>query len=164
MLTASHCETPTDDLEIQGVESTDKNEDIQIVKIKRDGNDHSIYFLKNVTFKTYSNIVTEDSLKVGDDVFTYGNPGDFSDVMRKGYFASRASDKSLLGGGDPDKLLFDLNVWHGDSGSGIFDKNGNLVAVLSGMVIQDDAHSRIQLAWAFSLVFKQSVLNEARLF
>lgn len=161
LLTASHCEEPTDKLSIQGEKD---DADITIVDRIRDGQDHTIYLLSGVTFKDFVVVDTQHKLQQGEDVFFFGNPGAFYDLFRKGYYSGIVQNDNPFSNA-PAHLMFDLNDWHGDSGSGIFDSNGDIVAVLSGMSTQtSEDGSRIQFSFAYDLAFKQVDLNKARLF
>lgn len=168
ILTASHCEMPSDVLEIEGHDG-ENNNDIDIVGRIRDGNDHTIYLLKNVHFAQSASVNTADPLDAGEDVFVFGNPGDFSDILRKGYVAGLEQDQSLaaaFGHGTPDHVLFDLNIWHGDSGSGVFNDKGEVIAVISGIIVQSEEHdgSSIKLTYALRLKFLPADLARAKTF
>lgn len=61
--------------------------------------------------------------KQGDRVRWFGNPGGWEDIYREGYVI-RASD---------GYLVIDATICRGDSGSGVFNDAGQLVAVVSAM-------------------------------
>jgi hypothetical protein len=124
LLTASHCEKP------DGFVTVDGEKGVPIVKVIRDGDDHSILFLepKSVRFLYTARFVNRP-LKVGEFVFIWGNPGDsgvqFVAILRTGKFEAQNIFKNRI------TDVFDLACEHGDSGSAIFDINGNIVDVLS---------------------------------
>ena len=163
LLTATHCEMPTDVLYVRGVEYP-----ATIVGRIRDENDHTIYLLQNIHFADYIDVSLTDPKEQGEDVFVFGNPGAWSDQFRKGYITGVKHDESLagaLGVGMPDMTLFDLNTWHGDSGSAILNANGKIIAVLStgeGQVNPSDPSDNIVLTGAFVFAFKQGDLDRAR--
>jgi hypothetical protein len=124
LLTASHCERP------DGFVTVDGEKNIPIVKVLRDGDDHSILFLdtKAVRFPYTAKFVYRP-LRTGEFVFIWGNPGDtgvqFVSVLRTGKYVAENVFKGRI------TDVFDLAAQHGDSGSAIFDINGNIVDVLS---------------------------------
>jgi hypothetical protein len=159
LLTASHCENPTNDLKIQGLD------DATIVKIIRDGNDHTIYYLTGVTFPTYSTVDITHVFTVGEDVFQFGFPGKWAKLYRRGYYMGNP-DSGDTAKTEPIAQFFDFSVWHGDSGAGVFDTNGDLISVVSVMAIQTQGpdDGRIQATGCFDILFKQSDLDQARAF
>jgi hypothetical protein len=165
LLTASHCELPTDEMEIDG-------EDAKILALSRDKFDHTIY-LTDVSFKDYATF-SKDPLEVGDNVFIIGNPGELTDIYRQGYLAGvRHSNPFMLALGveEPDVFLFDLNGWEGDSGSGIFNEKGELVGVVSVMAIQhlgseDSKKSSVFMKFmgSWGLKFTEKQIEDAKSF
>lgn len=140
LLTATHCELGSDDLAIEGQEKT-----AHIDGRIRDGNDHTIFLLSGVTFKVYAQIDLKNSISQGDDVFLFGNPGNWSDVYRRGYMAGIHQD--LLG--SESETLFDVAGWHGDSGAAIFDSRGEIAAVLTGLLSSSNAEGSLKLPFSF---------------
>lgn len=156
LLTATHCERPTEALVIRGFK--DK---ATIVGRIRDGNDHTIYLLQNVHFKDYLQVDLNYPLQQGEDVFLWGNPGKWSDQLRKGYVTGEEKQ------GDPHTTLYDLNGWHGDSGAGIINTQGKLIAVMSVIETQgddSDTTDTIKLSGSFAFAFKQSDIDKAQSF
>jgi hypothetical protein len=121
LLTASHCEAPNDTIGIDG------NEYKLLAPPIRDTFDHSIFYV-NATFTEWATISTEPA-QVGDDIFLFGNPGKWDDIFRKGYVAAVPEEN-----GEP--VAYDFNGFPGDSGSGIFNAQGQLVGVCSIGLIQ----------------------------
>jgi hypothetical protein len=150
LLTASHCELPTRDLGVDGRKAT-------IVSFARDENDHTIYLLSGIEFKDFAD-VDESPLTVGEDLFMYGNPGELDDIFRKGY-VSKVDDED-----DPPYYYIDINTFFGDSGSGLFNRDGKLVAVLSTGEIQTIHDVNFELTGAFGLNFSKDVLDTAKKF
>jgi hypothetical protein len=118
LLTASHCEGPTEDILIDFMPH-------KVLGIARDENEHTVFFVDD-KFYAWAKVSTE-AMQLGDDVFLFGNPGDMLDVLRKGYVSKMSADM------DDDKAEFalDFNGWPGDSGAGIFNAKGELVGVVS---------------------------------
>ena len=163
LLTASHCEIPTDALYIRGIESNP----VLIVGKIRDEQDHTIYLLQGVTFVDYVDIVPADTFYSGEDVFTFGNPGDWTDNYQRGYIAGIKVDRSLaaaMGQGDPDEILMDFQAYPGQSGSGIFNTDGKLITVLSEEEIQSHHDDAIAFASAYRLNFKPEDIARAKAF
>lgn len=161
LLTATHCELPSDDLYIRDAEGP-----YTVVARIRDGQDHSILLLKGITFPTYVD-VDETSLGVTDDIFTIGNPGEWQDIYQKGYVAGLKIDQSAaaaMGAGKPAEILIDIQAFPGESGSGIFNTDGVLVAVLSGDEMQVHEGRSIDLGTAYPLAFKSEDIARAKAF
>jgi hypothetical protein len=157
ILTATHCEEPTDALSIE-----DFDGDVTITARIRDGFDHSIYLLDGIVFEQYADVDLTNKLEAGEHVYFFGNPGKWSDIYREGYVAG-----FLIGGSifdpHPPIALFDFQIFFGDSGSGIVSKDTNkIVAVISLVIVQDRSGASIQLAGAYALHFKQADIDRAR--
>jgi hypothetical protein len=92
-----------------------------------DGRDHVIY-LTDRDFATWATI-DQRSLVAKEPIHFWGAPGGNNDVYRTGYFRKMAPVE------DVDKNFpfqnFILPTFPGDSGSGLFDANGSIVAVIS---------------------------------
>lgn len=124
ILTAQHCFFDSNLIRLDS-----EKDPIHIVAAIIDGNDHVIYIVDR-TFKTWASI-NERPLIPNESVHIWGAPGHNSDVYRSGYFVKYDTEKDL----DPAlKVQFEnfiLPTFGGDSGSGVFDENGNIVAVTS---------------------------------
>lgn len=121
ILTAQHCFLNTNLVRL--------DEEIQPTVISSallDGNDHVIYTV-NRTFEQWSGM-DENVLTVGTKVHYWGNPGQPS-VYGEGYLKELAPFPDL----DPTFVFqhFTMRVLHGDSGSGLFNDAGQIVAVIS---------------------------------
>jgi hypothetical protein len=163
LLTASHCEQASDDIFIDG--QTFAQEAVIVGHI-RDGFDHTILLVKNVTFPVYVSVI-EKKPDQGDDIFTFGNPGDWVDVFQKGYVASIQFDDSMaaqMGEGKPPEILLDFQAYPGISGSGVFNTDGVLAFVVSAYHEQSDSKSAIAFASAWPLHFSAPELNKAASF
>lgn len=165
LLTASHCEEPIDVLLI------DDSIEAKVVGLDRDYMDHTIYFLNmKKPFDSWAPVA--DALpEVGDDVFIIGNPGEDSNVYRRGYvariFGGKMSLEDLLNGKSPvTQIQYDLNGHQGDSGAAIFDSmTGEITGVLTAMEHQGDpANGVFKLAVGFPLKFSKEDLKQAATF
>jgi hypothetical protein len=169
ILTASHCEEASDTLEVVG---TFDPIEVQIKKRLRDGLDHTIYLIDGTTFTNFAKVKQND-LQITEDVFLIGNPGPFSDFFRKGYFSGVKEEQPTLAdmfsgaASKPPALFFDMHVFHGDSGAAIFNSDGVVVEVLSGMFVtgkEDDADFSFILAYAYPMNFSEDQLKRAQTF
>jgi Trypsin-like peptidase domain len=169
ILTAGHCELPSDELYVQG-----EFEPVQVhIKERlRDGLDHTIYLIEGTTFTHFAKVKQND-LQITEDVFMIGNPGPFNDFFRKGYFSGVQDEQATLAdvfSGKPSKpptLLFDMHVFHGDSGAAIFNSDGVVVEVLSGTFVTDktdDPDYVFSLAYAYPMNFTEEQLKRAQTF
>jgi V8-like Glu-specific endopeptidase len=124
ILTAQHCFADSNTIRLDSEKDT-----VRIVAALIDGNDHVIYLVDR-TFKMWASI-NERTLVSNEPVHIWGAPGHNSDVYRSGYFTGYVTEKDL----DPAlKVQFEkfiLPTFGGDSGSGVFDENGSIVAVTS---------------------------------
>lgn len=160
ILTASHCELPTDKVSIDG------NDETKIYGVIRDGNDHSIYLVGD-EFKDVAEF--GKTPEVGDDVEMSGNPHGMPNVYRKGYVvkikeAQTANALAEMFGieSSPEIIYYDMNVFEGDSGAGVFI-DGRLVGVMSFELPAPDGDTG-KLSGSFGLTFTQAQLDEAKNF
>lgn len=118
LLTAAHCRTNSNIIYL--------DKDTQPTKILAeimDGDDHVLYMVDR-EFKDYVPIAIRPLVK-NEWVHFWGNPGDMRDVFHNGFFNKTFTEL------DVTFQEFTMGVWGGDSGSGVLDENGNLVAVVS---------------------------------
>lgn len=162
LLTASHCEMPTNDIAID-------SDDAKIIKLVRDDQDHTIYFV-DATFKDYS-IVSIAKPEVGDHVFIFGNPGQLNDIYREGYLTGMrplSAFAALFGQVSPTIYLYDMNAWHGDSGAAIFNEQGEITGVVSIITSQSNKDepgaNGMKLTAGLSLAFTDKQLEDAKSF
>lgn len=146
ILSAAHCFDWPYHLTIYG-------QPVAVKSAMLDGNDHIILIVESVTFSRW---VERGNLpKMGESVTILGNPGDMTQQFRHGYVAGQmASPRGLAD-------MFDLRIWFGDSGAGIFDSHNDLVGVVSFIYTQDDGHSQLAMAGAFPLAFTDAQWAEA---
>jgi V8-like Glu-specific endopeptidase len=124
ILTAQHCFFDSNLIRLDA-----EKDPIRIVSVLIDGSDHVIYIVDR-TFKAWASI-NERALVPNEPVHIWGAPGHNTDVYRSGYFVGYSTLKEV----DPDlKVQFErfiLPTFGGDSGAGLFDENGSVVAVIS---------------------------------
>ena len=120
--------------------------------IANDGNDHALLTV-SCEFKAIARL--GKAPKVGDRIFVWGNPRQFTDILRFGYVAGY-QDSAMPGLGRAQ--LHDFNGWNGDSGAAIFDKRGRICAVVS-----IGSGPPYKLMGSFPLKFTKAQLREAGL-
>ena len=135
VLTADHCFADGNRLlKINGKEA-------HALKIERDGKDHVLVRV-TTRFKRYARMGPPPAK--GDRVRWVGMPSGMDRLYRQGYYV----------GDDEGFLMFDAPAYGGDSGSGLHDDEGRLVAVLSGMRMwQNQRGFHMQLMVAYPLEF-----------
>ena len=147
ILTAQHCFLDSNLIRLDV-----EKQPTQVLAAFLDGNDHVIYLVDR-TFTSWASI-NERALVPNESVHLWGAPGGNSDVYRSGYFVKMTTEKSI----DPALTfqfeLFILPTFPGDSGSGVFDESGSVVAVTS---MGDASADELDLPLAFS----QAQLNLA---
>lgn len=152
LLTATHCEEPSDTLYVEEIEDA-----LHIQSRIRDENDHTI-FIVDAEFTDFVSVKLNDDFDQGEELFYFGNPGKFHDLYRRGY-VSGSYDSSSVFNQRPLEILFDFNGWFGDSGAGIFNKDGQVIAVVSTVTEAEAKEVHIKLTGAYPFKFKQDDLD-----
>lgn len=120
----------------------------EIAAILHDGSDHVLVVFKQPRFKQWLPIM-ERQLQPAERIHYFGNPKGFTDQYREGYVMgySLGDDPDF-----PDKQLvvMDVNGWYGDSGSGILDAAGNVVAVVSIAYVDREFKVMVSIPLAFT--------------
>ena len=149
LLTASHCELPTDELEIRylGVAT--------IVARIRDGRDHTIYLLKDAEFKTWAPVDLAVPTQ-GEDVYFFGNPADLQLIYRKGYLSGQMSYN------DTTIMLYVMSDWNGDSGAAIYSVTTNRILGVVSCIIP--ISETLKFTGAFSFAFTKAQIEQAQKF
>ena len=88
-------------------------------------------------------------------MFIIGNPWRLSDMYRHGYVSGHVPAERV------EMTLYDLNGYFGDSGAGIFNSQGQLVAVVSVLYQQED-QAYMKLMGSFPLAFTEQQWQEMR--
>ena len=143
ILTATHCiDTPlsfVDDKPVVAVETVN------------DGRDHSLIRVTGIQFKTWAKL--GPTPKQGDPIRWIGNPAEEQDMYRVGYVVRTTKTEVLL----------DARIFEGDSGAGLFNKHGELVAVMSGIRWWSNGQVSLQFGSAFPLEFTSKQLSQMNL-
>lgn len=120
LLTAGHCLMASTEIKIDGASA-------HIASLVFDDADHML-IVTDATFKEWLRIdqTAVDNISPGTAVHMWGNPGRSTDVARSGSFI-RWEDYS-----DTIQLaVFELPIYAGDSGSGLLNDAGAIIAVAS---------------------------------
>jgi hypothetical protein len=116
LLTATHCDLGS------SLVTIDNGVPTPIVDRIADGNDHTIYIV-TATFHKYAELA--DTFQIGDEVWLRGNPDGLNQLVRRGIVSG------LIDYDNETILMIDINGWHGDSGSALFNNKGKIIAVLT---------------------------------
>ncbi len=166
LLTATHCELGTDEIVIQGKDGA-PDVDLKIERVVRDNYDHTIMYVSPIAlagyvFPAFASVDLAHKFGRGDDVFLIGNPHGFSNIFRKGYVSGSTLCDGLNQESIPE-ILIDVNVGEGDSGAGIFDSNGVLIGVVTGIEVHGaaDESTAYKMPYALVLNFTPGQIQEA---
>jgi hypothetical protein len=162
LLTATHCELPSNQLTLQG---KGNNPDITVIIDKqiRDGSDHTILLISGYKFLSYALVDLEHKFDFGQDVFIIGNPHGFSNVFRRGYVAGSSSFSGFTEGIIPEVLL-EIHTGEGDSGAAMFDANGTVIGLIDGNDIHGnslDDPQRFVMSYALVFTLTPDQIKEA---
>lgn len=146
VLTATHCFEQAAPIKIN-----DKL--VTVSKRVDDDRDHTIIIV-NVTFDYWAPLGA--TAEQGDKVTIYGNPAGKRDWMRVG----------IVAGYDQDDFgnalqVYDINGFFGDSGSGVFNSRGELVAVIGVVIFEDSQGVPLKLMGAYAFHFTPQQWAEA---
>lgn len=125
---------------------------VRILSRMDDGNDHTIVRVGR-TFPIWARV--SPKWVFAEPVSIVGNPGDLTELYRHGYMAGI----EYLDGKLCD--LIDIRGWFGDSGAGVFDQDGNLIAVISFIYTLDDPRGQLTMMGSFPLAFTPTQWAEA---
>lgn len=148
ILSAAHCFGNQVPIKVNGVL-------VKVVKQMDDDADHSII----VVDQTYTYWAQRAAGPVqGESVQLWGNPDGKQDWYRRGYVV----------GGDKDEegkpvVVYDVNGFFGDSGSGIFDADGHLIAVTSLCVFDSREGVPFKMMGSYNLDFTPQQWAQAAL-
>lgn len=93
--------------------------------IVKDKTDHALVRVSGCRFTKFARMGRTP--KQGDQVFVWGNPGMFKDLLRFGSIAGYQYDE----GQNALTTLVDINGFFGDSGAAIFNRRGQVVGQVS---------------------------------
>jgi hypothetical protein len=155
LLTATHCELGSDNLSVDG----------QIVKIQgrvRDDLDHTIYLVRGITFNAWIPVVLEVEFDSGQSVHLWGNPGGERGLYRHGFYAGMTMAPAFKDTMTIPAYLFDMNIYRGDSGAGVFTDDGRLVGMISKIVTLGSGDFKTNFAVSFPFLFEPEQIKAAQ--
>lgn len=145
ILSATHCFDWPFTIKVYG-------QPVRVIQALSDGNDHTVLIV-GLTFHRWATLGGEP--RQADRVFVFGNPGRETDMYRSGeVYGLSPTSKGLA-------MLYGINGFYGDSGSGVFDDCGKLVAVVSFLRSMDMEYGRWQAMGSYPLAFTAEQLAEA---
>lgn len=132
LLTATHCMDGSILLQVDG-------RSVKVLEQTDDWKDHTLVTVDS-TFPEWSTIV-ERMPQQGETVTYWGNPRGRTDMYRKGYVSGYCNAPTECMDVGPIRTvtvtgqtyMLELPGAHGDSGAGVFDTNGNVIGVISGI-------------------------------
>lgn len=133
ILTAGHCFFNDKGIPTKPAYVTANGEKCEVWSMADDGSDHVLLTVGGCYFHTFAK-VNANAVRPGQQVFIWGSPLWLDHQLRigrmtgKGLLPGGAKENPVLGG---EFLYFDLLSTYGDSGSGIFNMQGELIGVLS---------------------------------
>ena len=80
-------------------------------------------------------------------VTAIGHPGPFRWAVSQGHVAGEFTKARALGRG----LVLDLTIWHGNSGGGLFDRQGKLVGITTAIFGKRTMTSRVYSGFSFAI-------------
>jgi S1-C subfamily serine protease len=104
-----------------------KNHPVHIQAQDR-GTDRCVYKAKADIFEPVKNFRHVDTLKIGERVFSIGNPKGFENIITEGLLAGVKTKA------ERKVLLTSANIAKGSSGGALFDYAGNLIGITTGIV------------------------------
>lgn len=142
VLTAEHCFN--DGATVVAIDG----QPVTVLERITDGRDHALVRV-SVTFDRWAAVGPQPVQ--GQALRWVGHPGLVPDVYRQGYVAKV----------DKDGIYIDGSSYRGDSGAGLFDREGRLVGVLSGALVMSagDGYS-MSLTLAKPLAFTAAQWRE----
>lgn len=152
LLTATHCIDDDDTVRIEEPKSLmiDGNR-TSVKRYVHDGYDHTLIEV-NDTYNDYAHVARRPA--VGANVFVWGN-SEFDEILRRGYIVGyQASPSRDAGERWPGEwMLIDLLIAGGDSGSAVFNQQGEVVGVISFVYSWDNRGSGAMARLAASTRF-----------
>lgn len=119
-----------------------------VMKVWLDGHDHALVAM-DLNLKGPYVMLATGPVTQGDTVYWFGNPDWLVDMLRRGYVAGFLHD-------DDNTIVLDANGFNGDSGSGVFNDRGEMIATINQI------HSyEFHLMYAFPLQFTPQQYAEA---
>jgi hypothetical protein len=147
ILSATHCFEGLTKLTVNGKQ-------VIVRKQVDDGNDHTMLVV-DITFKTWASI--GGAPKPGDVVFLWGQPAFLNFMYREGHVAGYDEKDGVA------TTIYDYNGFPGDSGSGVFNADGAVSAVVSYAIVINYDGMQFKLMGSIPIKFTESQYAEVGL-
>lgn len=149
ILTAGHCVDKNQRaLAVDGVPTM-----VREVILDGENNDHALVIV-NLSFRDWARFGKLP--QIGDRLHIYGNPGGLPDLYREGEFTAYLRDDGFT------FYLFDMNIWHGDSGAALWNSRGEVVNTVTGYFYETNPITGAQWKIAIALPFAFTAAEWAR--
>lgn len=146
LLTAKHCLTNSD------IRINDKI--LKPYKLYADDGDTGIIVFEDDIFINYSEI-SKTPASIGESVFMLGSPGPLSKILRSGEYSGYIIDKGKR------YNFYNFPIFFGDSGAGIFNEKGEIVACVSSIYTLSDGEVNWHQTIACDINFNDDILYKA---
>lgn len=149
ILTAGHCVSKDQRaMSVDGVPTM-----IREVILDGENNDHALV-ITNMSYREWARFGRLPT--VGDRLHIYGNPGGLPDLYREGEFTEYLRVDGFT------FYLFDMNIWHGDSGAAIWNDKGQVVNSVTGYFLERNIFTGAQWRIGVALPFAFTAEEWAR--
>lgn len=148
-LTASHC--MKDNIKLITLRNDFHTIELRDYEVIRDTMDNALIVMKDPTFPVYVKFDFNRNFKKGERVHIFGNPSGLFMLRREGYFMGYVlNSKSMI-----MFPMWDMNIYRGDSGSCMFDKDNICISVVSYMTWTPDGLLKIAGTTPFTFTEEQ---------
>jgi hypothetical protein len=168
LLTAEHCIVPGGQLYVDLVpHSKDdfaKNKPTPITNIVLDGQDHALLTTPNMTYqyKIHYSPATSVAPVLGEHVYWYGNPAGVQNIARDGKIVGTIPAAEIADGKNATLFVVQAPVVGGDSGSAVYDDQGNLIGVITYGILGDGGVAPFMGFYPLAFTPAQVALAEGR--
>lgn len=138
LVTAAHC--TEDGNTLDNINGHECSGDV----VADDGNDH-VMIRTGCIVPGVPAVMTTEMPMIGDQVYEWGNPMDMQFQLRVGRVAGLHGDGEMH---CVPCISFDMNIWHGDSGAGVFDMKGRVFTLVYAYHTDDRIAPR---AWRMAI-------------
>lgn len=154
MITAAHCFE--DDAHLISIDSV-LVPVTSIVKINNDSHDHVIITFKKPLFSHWV-VMANQQPSIGEPVFSLGYSNATALLRFHAGYVSAYGTGTKFGG--VTAILYQLTNYFGDSGSGIFNQNGQLIATESEVTVMGTGALTHSYTVSFPYMFKNITLEK----
>ncbi len=112
------------------------NNEIKIVKVLKNDekNDLAVILIENN--KSLESLkLAKNNAEIGDEIIVLGNPAGFQNTLSRGLISNLKLIKSM------NKIIFNAPIAQGSSGSPILNENGEVIGVVEGLYLGNNAQN-----------------------